>query len=262
MQRKFLNTMKSVMLLSNGASANSEEKTLSSFSNSIPRDYLNKHRNLKVAVDKIGIDLNLANGATLSPKSKHMPSLIQIPIENWTRCVNVEDSHNNLNISMFDTKNALKLYVNENMHYTPKSLYEHFRRQTINEPVPVKFAKSTRCISFGQFDFNGDVALGYGKSVKRVKYKQNTDFGATYILFSKRLKECLDIPLDDDDCLNKAKTPKLLCIKDGGYKIPTNWEEFTIDGEIYYRLSNEMAPLKAYLIGLYILYQKAFRKKL
>ena len=32
----------------------------------------------------------------------------------------------------------------------------------------------------------------------------------------------------------------LLCNKDGGYKVQTNWEEFTIDDEIYYRLSNDL----------------------
>ena len=106
--------------------ANSNENTLSSFSNSIPPDYLAKHQSLKVAVRGLGINLKMVKGLTLTPASKHMPALIQITRENWADCVGTEDSLNYLTISMFESKYALKLYVDKDTHYTPESLYCHF----------------------------------------------------------------------------------------------------------------------------------------
>ena len=123
---------KSILLLSNEPSANSKENTLSSFSNSIPPDYLAKHQSLKVAVRGLVINLKMVKGLTLTPASKHMPALIQITRENWADCVGAEDSLNYLTISMFESKYALKLYVDKDTHYTPESLYRHFATQTIN----------------------------------------------------------------------------------------------------------------------------------
>ena len=74
----------------------------------------------------------MVKGLTLMPASKHMPALIQITRENCADCVGAEDSLNYLNISMFESKYALKLYVDKDTHYTPESLYRHFATQTIN----------------------------------------------------------------------------------------------------------------------------------
>ena len=233
---------KSIILLSNGPSANSKENSLSIFSNSIPPNYLAKHKRLQVAVHSLGINLDLVNDSTLSPASKRMPDLFQITRENWASCVGSYDNIKELAISMFETKCALKLYADKNMHYTPESLYHHFSTQTINHysdnskpnnPMPVKFHQESGYISFGQFSYDG-------------KEQNPPRDSRTYLLFSKRLKDCLDISLEDDSqCSNEFKERKdlvdlvdLYCDDSGEYVFTPDWDEYTIDGETYYRLYN------------------------
>ena len=171
-----------------------------------------------------------------------MPDLFQITRENWASCVGSYDNIKELAISMFETKCALKLYADKNMHYTPESLYHHFSTQTINHysdnskpnnPMPVKFHQESGYISFGQFSYDG-------------KEQNPPRDSRTYLLFSKRLKDCLDISLEDDSqCSNEFKERKdlvdlvdLYCDDSGEYVFTPDWDEYTIDGETYYRLYN------------------------
>ena len=152
---------KSVLLISNDLS--DENNSLTSFSRSIPPDFLNKNKSWKVAVHSCGFDFMLKQ--PISSKYENHPSLIQITLGNLNgalRGVPDMDNFSNLDLWMFE--NSLKLYVDREKPYTPKSLAEDFQRQVefhkkrheTFDGVPFKYDQESEIISFGQFENDGE----------------------------------------------------------------------------------------------------------
>ena len=118
---------KSVLLISNGPSRTGQDNTLTSFSGSIPPDFLNKHKSWKVAVDSCGLHVMLKQ--PISSKYENHPSLIQITFENLNNVIIKHglDGMSKFQLSMFE--NSLKLYVDREKSYTSESLAEDFEQQ-------------------------------------------------------------------------------------------------------------------------------------
>ena len=152
---------KPVLLISNDLS--DEDNSLTSFSGSIPPDFLNKNKSWKVAVHSCGFDFMLKQ--PISSKYENHPSLIQITLGNLNgalRGVPDMDNFSNLDLWMFE--NSLKLYVDIEKSYTQKSLAEDFQHQAefhkkrheTFDGFPFKYDQESGIISFGQFEIDGE----------------------------------------------------------------------------------------------------------
>ena len=149
---------KSVLLISNDLS--DENNTLTSFSGSIPSDFLNKHKSWKVAVHSCGLHFMLKQ--PISSKYENHPSLIQITMENFNKAAEKNDSGmNKCYLWMFE--NSLKLFVNRERSYTIKSLAEDFEQQAAShkmhhekfDGIPFSYDQQSGIMKFGQFESNG-----------------------------------------------------------------------------------------------------------
>ena len=118
---------KSVLLISNDQSVTDEKNTLTSFSGSIPYNFLPENKNWKVAIHSFGLHLMLKQ--TLAPKYENFPSLIQITFQDFQALSSkfkVSDV-NKLLIPMFES--GLKFYIDREKSYTSKSLVDDFEMQ-------------------------------------------------------------------------------------------------------------------------------------
>ena len=152
---------KPVLLISNGPSTTKEDNTLTSFSASIPPNFLDQHKSWKVAVHSCGLHMMLKQ--PISPKYENHPSLIQITFENLN---NIIVKHGlvgmeKFQLSMFE--DSLKLFVDREKSYTSKTLAEDLVAQAALDKIhhkrfdgiPLKYDQQTQNILFGQFESNG-----------------------------------------------------------------------------------------------------------
>ena len=152
---------KPVLLISNGPSTTKEDNTLTSFSGSIPPNFLDQHKSWKVAVHSCGLHMMLKQ--PISPKYENHPSLIQITFENLN---NIIVKHGlvgmeKFQLSMFE--NNLKLFVDREKSYTSKTLAEDLEKQAELDKthhkkfdgIPLKYDQQTKNILFGQFESDG-----------------------------------------------------------------------------------------------------------
>ena len=152
---------KPVLLISNGPSTTEEDNTLTSFSGSIPPNFLNQHKSWKVAVHSCGLHMMLKQ--PISPKYENHQSLIQITFENLNNVMikhGLEDLEK-LQLSMFE--NSLKLFVDREKSYTSKTLAEDLEEQAALDKIhhkrfdgiPLKYDQQTQNIPFGQIESDG-----------------------------------------------------------------------------------------------------------
>ena len=214
-------TDKPVLLISNDLSSD-ENNTLTSFSGSIPPDFLNENKSWRVAVDSCGFDFMLKQ--PISSKHENHPSLIQITFKNLNEALGKHGS-GSYNLAKLDLRvfeNGLKLFVDRERPYTQKSLVEDFQRQfAIHKKnhekfdgVPFKYEQESEIISFGQFENNGE------DSDARISKLANAERrnARTYVFINARFREGLDI----QPTFNLIKTTE-------------------IDGELYYYFFNSRA---------------------
>ena len=150
---------KSVLLISNDLS--DENNTLTSFSGSIPSDFLNKHKSWKVAVHSCGLHFMLKQ--PISSKYENHPSLIQITLENFNKAAKKIDKGDMTKCYLWMFENSLKLFVDREKSYTLKSLAEDFEQQaalhgTRHEKfdgIPFNYDQESEIMKFGQFERNG-----------------------------------------------------------------------------------------------------------
>jgi hypothetical protein len=208
---------KSVLLISNGPSRTGQDNTLTSFSGSIPPDFLNKHKSWKVAVDSCGLHVMLKQ--PISSKYENHPSLIQITFENLNKVIIKHglDGMSKFQLPMFE--NSLKLYVDREKSYTSESLAEDFEQQAEFDRtrhqrfdgVPFKYYQSlSTAIKFGHFESHSDEAI--------IKEERKS---RTCVFINKRFKEGLKIQFSR---LNNTGT--------GDFRTTD------IDGELYYYFFN------------------------
>ena len=149
---------KSVLLMSNDQYLGGEKNTLTSFSGSIPPNFLDSHKSWKVAIHSFGMHLELKQ--TLSPRYENFPCLIQLTFKDLEALISkykvksVED----LSLSMFES--TLKFYIDRKKSYTSKSIVEDFKLQAAHNSVyfknefqslPFIYEENSDKIAFGQF---------------------------------------------------------------------------------------------------------------
>ena len=203
---------KSVLLISNDLS--DENNTLTSFSGSIPSDFLNKHKSWKVAVHSCGLHFMLKQ--PISSKYKNHPSLIQITMENFNKAAEKNDSGmNKCYLWMFE--NSLKLFVDREKSYTLKSLAEDFEQQAAShrtghekyDGIPFNYDQQSEIMKFGQFESDGkDSNERISKLPKGEKMKSRT-----FVFINGRFKEGLRIQFSR---INKTDRRDFLITEIGG----------------------------------------------
>ena len=184
---------KSVLLISNDLS--DENNTLTSFSGSIPSDFLNKHKSWKVAVHSCGLHFMLKQ--PISSKYENHPSLIQITLENFNKAAKKIDKGDMTKCYLWMFENSLKLFVDREKSYTLKSLAEDFEQQaalhgTRHEKfdgIPFNYDQESEIMKFGQFERNGkDSNERISKLPKEKKMKSRT-----FVFINWRFKEGLNV---------------------------------------------------------------------
>ena len=212
---------KSVLLLSNGESINQEHNTLTSFSGSIPLNFLDDHKNWKVAVHSIGMHLNLKQ--KLCSKSEYMPAIIHIPYKelNITSTKHGVKDVANLPMEMFNE--CYKIFLDREKSYTAKSLTKHIEHQ-VNDNfkvygcdwfgTPTKYDADADTIHLGQFETNGD-----DSEVRISKLPTEERRGSrTFVFLNEYFKKGLNVTF------NKR----------------AEFKKIHIDGELYYCFYNNV----------------------
>ena len=190
---------KPVLLISNAPSTTEEDNTLTSFSGSIPPNFLNQHTSWKVAVHSCGLHMMLKQ--PISPKYENLPSLIQITFENLNNAVIKHSLEGMEKFQLFMFENSLKLFVDREKSYTSKTLAEELEEQAALDKIhhkrfdgkPFKYDEQTQKILFGQFESDGkDSNERISKLPKDERRKSRT-----YVFINKQFKEGLDIQHSD-----------------------------------------------------------------
>ena len=211
-----LQSEKSVLLISNGQSTTEEKNTLTSFSGSIPPNFLDTGKYWKVAINSIGIHFLLKQ--SLSPKYENFPCLIQITYSDFRAILLKYNiiTIKNFSLTMFDS--ALKLYIDRNKSYTSQSLVNDFQLQIQalyhkNEfqSMPLKYEQDSNSIVFGQFESDGSDSE---ERISNLPLKKRKNL-RTVLFFNKYFRDGLDIQIEDK-----------------------KWKTIHIDGQLYYYLFN------------------------
>ena len=186
---------KPVLLISNGPSTTKEDKTLTSFSGSIPPNILDQHKSWKVAVHSCGLHMMLKQ--PISPKYENHPSLIQITFENLNNIIVKHDlvGMEKFQLSMFE--DSLKLFVDREKSYTSKTLAEDLVAQAALDKIhhkrfdgiPLKYDEQTQNILFGQFESNGKDS---NERISKLPKEEGKKL-RTFVFINKRFKEGLNI---------------------------------------------------------------------
>ena len=211
---------KSVLLISNDQSVTDEKNTLTSFSGSIPHNFLRGNNNWKVALHSFGLHLMLKQ--TLAPKYENFPSIIQITFNDFqalTSKFKVSDV-NKLSISMFES--GLKFYIDGKKSYSSKSLVDDFKLQrnlykryktNNSSSVPIKYDVDSDCITFGQFDNDGKDSE---ERISKLPILEGRG-SRTFVFLNKYFKEGLNIRFEEYGLI---------------------WNTAYIDDELYYYFFN------------------------
>ena len=185
---------KPVLLISNELS--SEKNTLTSFSGSIPPDFLNENKSWRVAVDSCGFDFMLKQ--PISSKHENQPSLIQITFANLNEALGKHGTYDMAKFDLWMFEKSLKLFVDRERPYTQKSLVEDFQRQVAIhkkshekfDGVPFKYEQASGTISFGQFESNGEDS---DDRISKIATNTRRREARTYVFINARFREGLDI---------------------------------------------------------------------
>ena len=186
---------KPVLLISNELSSSDKKNTLTSFSGSIPPDFLNENKSWKVAVHSCGFDFMLKQ--PISSKYENQPSLIQITFLNFNTALGKRGSYDITKLDFLDFENSFKLFVDRERPYTQKSLAEDFQRQAeIHKKshgkfdgVPFKYEQESETISFGQFESDGEDSDDRISKLAKARRRESR----TYVFINARFREGLNI---------------------------------------------------------------------
>ena len=209
---------KSVVLISNDASANEERNTLSNFSGSIPLKFLDETKHWKVALHSFG--LHVMQKQNLCPKSSSHPAVIHIALKDL---YSQSSKHKQQDISklplyMFREENMI--FIDGRKSYSAKSLVESFESQVTNviktNPnkwcgMPVKFNENGNFIMIGQFDMNGN---DYEETISSYDEDEKGE-RRSFVFLNEYFKKGLDL-------------------QHGSH----TFKKTNIDGEIYYYFYN------------------------
>ena len=191
---------KSVLLISNDQYATGEKNSLTSFSGSIPDNFLQQHKNWKVALHSFGLHLLVKQ--PLSPKYENFPSLIQITFKDLEALSLKYQVHGIEDLSLHMFESALKLYIDRNKQYTVKNLADDFLLQTRQnnlynssnfQSIPLSYKEDSDTIAFGQFEFNG---VDSEERISKLPMKKRKA-SRTFLFFDKYFKEGLDIQFEE-----------------------------------------------------------------
>ena len=191
---------KPVLLMSNDFS--DENNTLTSFSGSIPPDFLNKNKSWKVAVHSCGFDFMLKQ--PISSKYENHPSLIQITFGNLIKAF---EKHGILGkfreklefekLDLWNFENSLKLFVDRERPYTIKSLAEDFEQQAAShkihhekfDGIPFNYDQQSEIMNFGQFESDGEDS---DVRISKLPRDERRD-SRTFVFINGQFKEGLKI---------------------------------------------------------------------
>ena len=182
---------KSVLLVSNAPSTTGQDNTLTSFSGSIPTEFLNKHTSWKVAVDGCGLHMMLKQ--PISSKYENYPSLIQITYPNLHKTMKKHLVRDMTKLKLSMLENGLKLFVNREKSYTSQSLAKDFEQQATFyrthhegsdgfDGVPFKYDEESKTIKFGRFESDSSEIMS----------KQDREY-RTCVFINKRFNDGLKI---------------------------------------------------------------------
>ena len=215
-----MTTEKSVLLISNSASITEEPNSLSSFSGSIPLNFLKTHKSWKVALHSCGLHLNLKQ--KLCPKYESHPALIHITYKDLSAALQrfeISDMQK-LPLDMFEK--SQKLFLDNGRHYSAKTVVQHLQNQTVlhlnnNEAIwfgiPLKYDRNLDCVQFGQFETSGEDSE---KRISNYSSENEKTQARTFVFMHEHFKKGLDVQFQN----NKE------------FKITF------IDGELYYYFYN------------------------
>ena len=188
------NSDKPVLLVSNESSSD-KNNTSTSFSGSIPPNFLNENKSWKVAVHSCGFDFMLKQ--PISSKYENQPSLIQITFENFNKALGKLGSYDLTKLDLLIFENSFKLFVDRERPYTQKSLAEDFQRQAAIykkshgkfDGVPFKYEQQSGTISFGQFEIDGEDSEDRISKLPKARRRESR----THVFINARFRDGLDI---------------------------------------------------------------------
>ena len=211
---------KSVLLISNCQSITDEPNSLTSFSGSIPFNFLKPHKSWKVALHSCAIHLNLKQ--KLCPKRSSYPSLIHMTYKDFSAAIKWHgiDNLQKLKIEMFHQSN--KLFLDSEMSYTAKSLVQHLQDQTMLHAnsgwffgIPVKYDSELNCVRLGQFETNGEDSENRISKMHSTENKRKQE--RTCVFMHENFKKGLDVQ----------------------FRPNKDFKIIYVDGEVYYFFVNK-----------------------
>ena len=211
---------KSVLLISNCQSITDEPNSLTSFSGSIPFNFLKPHKPWKVALHSCAIHLNLKQ--KLCPKRSSYPSLIHMTYKDFSAAIKWHgiDNLQKLKIEMFHQSN--KLFLDSEMSYTAKSLVQHLQDQTMLHAnsgwffgIPVKYDSELNCVRLGQFETNGEDSENRIFKMHSTENKRKQE--RTCVFMHENFKKGLDVQ----------------------FRPNKDFKIIYVDGEVYYFFVNK-----------------------
>ena len=210
---------KSVFLISNDDSITESTNTLTSFSGSVPENFLNPFKTWKVAVHSCGFHLTLKQ--PISPKYEIQPSVIQITYKNLDAVMLQYELETMEQFKLHMFEDGLKLYVDKEKSYTSKTLAAAFKMQALSnqiykkknlESIPIRYNESSDMITFGQFELDGTDS---DERISKLPRESRKD-ARSFVFMNKYFKEGIDV-------------------QHGG---TTDFHTIKIDGELYYFFFN------------------------
>ena len=155
---------KKIVLLSNSPHpGGNKENCLSNFEACIPHDFLDHHKSWSVALESVGLHLQLKN--PIVPQNEAVPSILQINKEELNGLIAKYRLENMSQLSFEMLSQHQKIFIDGCKSYTARELVHHIKQSIFGyvsyyekswNGVPVSFNKTSKTIDFGQFLFNDE----------------------------------------------------------------------------------------------------------